>query len=163
MVTRLQPKPPHTIKIEFAEESVTSFGGLVLAERTAARLGLWRTLEGILPARRGDFDWLTSLKSLVMGLLSGAQGTYATQALRQDGALLEMLSLSGAPEEVTVWRMLKELGELPDERGLDRVQTILARRVLEKMTRRELLLEGFVPVFGDGTLLEGSAAHACAL
>lgn len=159
MVTRLQRKTPHTIKIEFAGEPVTSFGGLVLAERTAARLGLWRALEGILPARRGDYDWLTALKSLVMGLLSGAQGTYATQALRQDGALLELLSLSGAPEEVTVWRMLKELGELPEARGLDRVQTILARRTLEKMGRRELLLEGFVPVFGDGTLLEGSAAR----
>ena len=44
MVTTLQPKTPHTIKLDFSDEPVTSFGGLVLAERTAARMGLWTTL-----------------------------------------------------------------------------------------------------------------------
>ena len=83
MVTTLQPQTPHTIKLEFADEPVTSFGGLVLAERAAARLGLWRTLENILPLRQGQFSWLSGIKAMVMGLLSGAQGTYATQALRQ--------------------------------------------------------------------------------
>lgn len=159
MVTTLQPKTPHTIKIEFTEEPVTSFGGLILAEKAAARLGLWSTLDGILPARQGDYDWLTAVKSMVMGLLSGAQGTYATQALRQDQALLSMLSLSGAPEEVTAWRMLKPLGELAPKHSLDRVQAIVARRALAKISRRDLLLEGFVPVFADGTLLEGSASR----
>ena len=155
-MTALQPKTPHTIKIEFADEPVTSFGGLVLAERAAARLGLWRTLAGILPERQGDFSWLSGVKSMVMGLLSGAQGTYATQALRQDESLLNLLSLPGAPEEVTAWRMLKPLGELAPKESLDRVQAILARRVLEQMARPDLLLEGFVPVFPDGSLLEGS-------
>jgi hypothetical protein len=159
MVTTLQPKTPHKIKIEFAPEPVTSFGGLVLAERAAARLGLWRTLAGILPARQGDYDWLTAVKSMIMGLLSGAQGTWATQALRQDKALLSLLSLAGAPEEATAWRMLKPLGQLPESQSLARVQTIAARRTLGKMARRDLLLEGFVPVFPDGTLLEGSAAR----
>jgi hypothetical protein len=159
MVTTLQPKTPHTIKIEFSDEPVTSFGGLVLAERTATRLGLWRTLAGILPARQGDYDWLTVVKAMIMGLLSGAQGTWATQALRHDEALLSLLSLAGAPEEVTTWRMLKPLGEFGEKNSLDRVQAIAARRALEKMSRPDLLLEGFVPVFADGTLLEGSAAR----
>jgi len=156
MVTTLQPKTPHTIKLDFSNEPVTSFGGLVLAEKTAARLGLWRTMEGLLPSRKGDFSWLTAIKSMVMGLLSGAQGTYATQALRQDESLLKMLSLPAAPEEVTVWRMLKPLGELAPRESLDRVQAIAARRLLEQMPRKALLLEGFVPVFPDGSLLEGS-------
>jgi hypothetical protein len=157
MVTTLQPKTPHTIKIEFSDEPVTSFGGLALAEKTAARLGLWRTLEGILPQRQGNFSWLSGIKSMVMGLLSGAQGTYATQALRNDEALLGLLSLSAAPEEVTAWRMLKPLGEMAPKESLERVHTILARRVLEKVSRPDLLLEGFVPLFADGSLLEGSA------
>jgi Transposase DDE domain group 1 len=156
MVTTLQPKTPHTFKIEFADEPVTSFGGLVLAEKTAAGLGLWRTLAGLLPARRGEYDWPSAVKALIMGLLSGAQGTYATQALRQDAALLDLLSLAGAPEEVTAWRMLKPLGEFPEQGSLGRVQAIAARRTLAKMARRELVLEGFVPIFPDGTLLEGS-------
>jgi len=159
MVTTLQPQTPHTIKLEFADEPVTSFGGLVLAEKAAARLGLWSTLAGLLPKRRGDYDWLTAIKSMIMGLLSGAQGTWATQALRQDETLLNMLSLPGAPEEATAWRMLKPLGELDPQHSLDRVLAILARRTLEKMSRPALLLEGYVPVFPDGSLLEGSPAR----
>ena len=150
MVTTLQPKTPHTIKLEFADEPVTSFAGLALAERAAARLGLWSTLEGLLPARRGDFTWPAAIKAMMMGLLSGAQGTYATQAVRQDEALLNLLSLDAAPEEATAWRMLKPLGELDPKHSLGRVLAILARRTLEKMARPALLLEGFVPVFPDG-------------
>jgi hypothetical protein len=157
MVTRLQQKTPHTIKIEFCDEPVTSFGGLILAERMAQRLGLWKTLEGLLPSRRGTYDWATSLKSLVLGLLSGSQGTYATQGLREDKTLLKMLSLDGAPEEATLWRLTQGLGELQADGTLGRVQGIAARRVLEKARRPEILLEGFAPVFGDGSLLEGSA------
>ena len=56
MVTTLQPKTPHTIKLDFSEEPVTSFGGLVLAEKTAARLRLWSTLAGLLPARQGGLQ-----------------------------------------------------------------------------------------------------------
>ena len=156
MVTSLQPKTPHTIKIEFSDEPVTSFGGLALAEKAAARLGLWRTLEGILPVRPGQFSWLTAVKSMVMGLLSGSQGTYATQGLRQDAALLALLSLPGAPEEATVWRMLGPLGELEPRQSLERVHTIAARRTLGMISRPSLLLEGFVPLFPDGSLLEGS-------
>ena len=157
MVTTLHPKTPRTIKLEFAAESVTSFGGLVLAERAAARLRLWNTLGGLMPARRGPYDWPGALKALVMGLLSGAQGTFAAQALRQDAALLGLLSLRGAPEEATVWRMLAQLGRPGEQAALAQAQAILARRTLEKMERSSLLRDGFVPVFADGTLLEGSA------
>ncbi|MRR52258.1 MAG: hypothetical protein EG825_15345 [Rhodocyclaceae bacterium] len=156
MVTTLQPKTPHTIKIEFCPEPATSFGGLALAERLAGRLRLWTTIAGELPRRRGRYDWLTIIKSTVMGLLSGAQGTFATEALRQDAALRSMLSLPGAPEEVTLWRSLEDLGEFQAEGVLAKVQAIAARRALDKINRRDLVLEGFVPVFADGTLLEGS-------
>ena len=157
MVTTLQPKTPHTIKLEFADEPVTSFAGLMLAERMAARLGLWRTLAGELPARQGDYDWPVILKAAVMGLLSGAQGTFATQALRHDKALLKLLSLDGAPEEVTLWRALEGLGQLQKNGTLPKIQAIAARRALDKTSRAGLLLEGFAPVFADGSLLEGSA------
>jgi hypothetical protein len=138
---------------------VTSFGGLILPERLAGRLGLWRTLAGLLPARRGGYDWPAAIKAMTMGLLSGAQGTCATQALREDAALLKLLSLHGAPEEATAWRMLQGLGQLDARGALGHAQAILARRALEKMARPDLLLDGFVPVFADGTLLEGSAAR----
>lgn len=156
MVTTLHQKRTHTIKIDFADEPVTSFGGLTLAERMAQRLGLWSTLAGTLPERRGEYDWTTCVKSVVAGLLSGGQGTYAAQCVREDAALLGLLDLEGAPEEATVWRSLKQLGQYQADGRLPRVQAVAARRTLEKMPRPSLLVEGFLPIFSDGSLLEGS-------
>jgi len=156
MVTTLHQKTTHTIKIDFSDEPVTSFGGLTLVERMAQRLGLWSMLAGTLPERRGEYDWTTCVKSVVAGLLSGGQGTYAAQCVREDEALLGLLDLEGAPEEATVWRSLKELGQYQADGRLPRVQAVVARRTLEKMDRRSLLFEGFARVFPDGSLLEGS-------
>jgi hypothetical protein len=156
MVTTLQQKTTHTIKIEFADEAVTSFGGLTLVERMAQRLGLWSTLAGTLPERRGEYDWTTCVKSVVAGLLSGGHGTYAAQCVREDAALLGLLDLEGAPEEATVWRSLKELGQYQADGRLPKVQAVAARRTLEKIPRPSLFFEGFARVFSDGTLLEGS-------
>jgi hypothetical protein len=157
MVTQLQQNRPHRIKLEFSDEPVASFGGLVVPDRMAERLRLWSTLGGMLP-KRGGYPWLTVVKAMAMGLLSGAQGTYATEPLRHEAALLKLLSLSGAPEEATVCRLLEGLGG--HQRNVDHLpaaQAIAARRALEKMARPDLMLEGlFVPVFADGTLLEGS-------
>lgn len=156
MVTELQQKTVHTIKVEYESDAVTSFGGLVLAERMGQRLRLWSSLSGHLPCRSGDYSWLEVVKSVVLGLLSGARGTFAAQSLREDAALLGLAQLAGAPEEATVWRSLEDLGAFQAEGKLPRVQALAARRTLEKMRFSDLELEGFVPVFGDGSLLEGS-------
>ncbi len=156
MVTGLQHEKVKAIKIDFADEAVTAFGGLALAERLALRAGLWRRLEQQLPERRG-YSWLTILKSVIVGLLSGSRATYAAEELRQDEALIALLGLEDVPEEVTVWRSLAELGG-------DRLRQALAQtlrewtvEVLNRAPRRALLRDGFLPLFGDGTLLEGSA------
>lgn len=156
MVTSLHPKTPHTFKLDFADEKTTAFGGLVLCERLASRLGLWNTLGGELPRRRGSFQWPTIIKSMVHGLLSGSRGTYAAEPLREDKTLLGLLSLANAPEEATVWRALKGLGEFQDSGKLAGIQLNWTRRILNRASRRDLLYEGFIPVFADGTLLEGS-------
>jgi hypothetical protein len=156
MVTSLQPKPAHTIKLEFSHENTTALGGLALCERLASRLGLWKTVGGALPRRQGQYDWPSIVKSLVHGLLSGSRGTWAAQDLREDKALLGLLGLTGAPEEATVWRALEQLGEFDASGRLARIQNIWTRRILSRAPRRDLLHNGFVPVFGDGTLLEGS-------
>ena len=157
MVTQLNQKSRHTIKVEFSEEKVTSFGGLVLVERLASRLGLWRKAERALPEREGVYDWRTILKSVVAGLLSGAQGTYAAEEVREDRALLSLLGLKGAPEEATVWRVQRELGMLQKSGKLPRLQSDWTLQILRHVQRRDLLFHNFFPLFGDGTLLEGSA------
>jgi len=155
MVTQSQHTTPHSIKVDFSDEQTTSFSGLVLAERLASRLRFWTTLEKHLPHRAG-FDWMTIIKSMVSGLLTGAQGTYATQDLREDAALLSLLDLEGAPEEATVWRATKGLGEMQRSGLLPQVQLRWTHNILAKANRKDLLRYGFFPVFADGSLLEGS-------
>ncbi len=155
MVTQSQHRTPHSIKIEFSDEKTTSFAGLALAERLAARARLWSTLENRLP-ERGGYDWITIIKSMIAGLLTGAGGTFATQDLREDAALLALLGLAGAPEEATVWRALEGLGEMQRSGLLPEVQLRWARNILAKSNRKDLLRYGFFPFFPDGSLLEGS-------
>jgi hypothetical protein len=156
MVTELKQKSPHTIKVQFSAERVTAFGGLVLAERLASRLGLWRKAEQALPEREGLYDWLTILKSMAAGLMSGSQGTFAVEEVREDEALLSILSLKGAPEEATVWRVLRDLGMLQKSGTLSGLQSDWTRQILGHVRRSDLLFHGFFPIFADGTLLEGS-------
>ena len=156
MVTEVKQSKVKVIAVEFADEPVTAFGGLALVEEVARRVGLWRDLERGLPAWARGIDWLTTIKSVVTGLLTGSQGTYAAEDLRGDEAALELLGLDGAPEEVTVWRSLGRLGGGEMLEALGRVQRQWARRLLQRGRMRDLLMEGFFPLFGDGTLLEGS-------
>ena len=139
MVTQSQHNRPHSIKIDFSGEQTTAFAGLALTERLAARARLWTTLQDRLPEREG-FDWLTIIKSMVGGLLTGAQGTYASQDLREDAALVSLLGLDGAPEEATVWRATKGLGEMQRSGLLPEVQLRWARSILSKANRRDLLI-----------------------
>ena len=156
MVTRLKQKRVKSIKIKHSDAPGTSWGGAALVERLALHLGLWTRLEHCLPERRGDYDWLTVIKSAVHGLLSGALGTYATEAIRQDGPVQKLLGISGAPEEVTFWRCLKGLGEAELAEGLVGGQFDWVRRILSSSQHGEFFFEGFFPLFGDGTILEGS-------
>ena len=155
-MTGLKQKTVKSIKVEYVEgEAATSFGGLALVERLAQRMGWWGRLEKLLPARRG-YSWLEIIKSGVAGLLSGSQGTYATEEIRQDLGAQRLLGLDGAPEEVTFWRSLAGLGGGPVGAALEAGRLRWVRGALGRLRRSELEYEGFVPVFGDGSLLEGS-------
>jgi len=155
MVTKKQEKIK-SIQIKFANEKVTSFGGLCLVERLAKSLGFWTGLNQSLPKRRGDYDWLTVIKSAVMGMISGSQGTYATEEIRNDEALLYMLGLSGSPEEATFWRTLEDLGGEKILPIINRKTRRAVVKIVRQTSRKELFVEGFLLLFGDGSLLEGS-------
>jgi hypothetical protein len=153
----LKQQTVKSFKIEFSDEPVTAWGGLALVERLARRLGLWSALDKALPERRGcTHDWLSTIKAMAAGLLSGARGTFAAEPVRTDAALLKLMGLSAAPEEASVWRMLKALGEGELGASLRVLELLWAKRVLAAARRSDVLVDGFIPVFGDGTLLEGS-------
>jgi hypothetical protein len=150
-------KRTHSFKIDFSDEKVTAFGGLVLAERLASRLGLWSATERHLPRRVGcHYDFASAIKPLAMGLLSGSRGLSAAEEAREDSAFLSLLDAREVPEEAQMGRIAGELGALSESGELDALQMAWVRRCLARAPRRDLLLHGFFPLFGDGTLLEGS-------
>lgn len=143
-------------KTNFTGKKGTSFGGLVLVEKLARRLRLWKNLEKDIPDRRGQFDWMTVIKSATLGLLTGSRGTYATQEIREDKGLLDMAGLSKAPEEATFWRCLEDLGSTVFLKVFTSVLIGWALIIMRRVGINRILRKGFLPVFGDGSLLEGS-------
>jgi hypothetical protein len=140
------------------KSSTTAFGGMALTEKLARRAGLWGALDRALPTRRG-YDWTTVVKSLAVGLMTGPRGTFAAEDVRRDPVLQKLVGLdeSGVPEEATVWRALSQLAEAPGAlEALEGETRAASRRLIEAVPRRALGPEGFVSVFADGTLLEGS-------
>ncbi|MCX7014154.1 MAG: hypothetical protein NTW86_16660 [Candidatus Sumerlaeota bacterium] len=99
---------------------------------------------------------MSVVKSGVAGLLSGSRGTYATEEIRQDDGAQRLLGLDVAPEEATFWRSLAGLGGMEVGAALEAGRRGWVRGALSRLRRSELEYEGFVPVFGDGSLLEGS-------
>lgn len=94
--------------------------------------------------------------ALMHGLLSGGRGFSATESLREDGPLLALLGLERAPSAETVEEVIKYLAAHPrGAEGMEELVALGARRLMERTTRGELMLGGdFVPVWGDGSLLE---------
>jgi len=156
MVTVYNHNKVKGFKTKFGKEKGTAFGGIVLLEKLSKSLGLWRKLEKEIPHRRGHFDWMSVIKSSVVGLLTGSRGTYATQEIREDEGLLELTGLSKAPEEATFWRCLDQLGS---QSFLHIFQIILCGWlvvIIRRVGINRILRKGFLPVFGDGSILEGS-------
>lgn len=156
-MTHTKQSKAKAIKLEFAPSvKVTSFGGTALAARLMRRLSVTSLMEQTMPARQG-YRFPEIISSAVTGLLTGARGTFATQVVREDPALLRLSGLERAPEEVTFWRALGDLGEAEPLAALKTITLKTARRAVDRSSRAALLDSGFVPVFLDGTLLEGSA------
>lgn len=156
-MTKNKQSKVKAIKLDFSPaQQVTSFGGLAVTERLLARLGLKRLLEKSLPARAGYS--LTEIScAAIAGFLSGAAGTFVTQSVRHDSALLALLGLERAPEEATFWRSTEQAGSTEALDAFAQVTAKFARRTLEHAPRKSVVeRSGFVPVFFDGSLLEGS-------
>jgi hypothetical protein len=154
-VTRFNQHTVKGIKLDFAPgEPVTSFGGMAVAQRLLQRLGVRTLFERHLPRRRG-YSMPDIVTAAFSGLLTGARGTFATEVVRQDPSLLSIMGLHRAPEEATFWRSLEDVGGALEE--ISDLSLAIARRILSPSRRRAAYDGAFLPVFIDGTLLEGSA------
>lgn len=144
------------IKLEFSpNENVTSFGGFAVVHRLMLRLGIPNLLASRLPRRRG-YSLPEIAMSAMAGLLSGAQATVAAEPARQDPAFRALIGLERSPSGVTFWRSLEDFGSPEGLGALEESSFTITRKVLERSPRRSVYDHGFLPLFVDGTLLEGS-------
>jgi hypothetical protein len=147
----------HSRKLEVDDQGASSFAGLSLVDLLASRLGIWSFAQKILPVRGGTHDRIDILKGGVAGLLSGSRGTATLEAIRQDEAALRMMGVESLPGQKGFWEDLAKLGEEKTLKGMNRLCARTARQVLRRLEPEDIQIEhGFIPLFGDGTLLEGS-------
>lgn len=147
----------HARELIIDDQQGTSFGGLSLIEKTASRLSVWSFAQKQLPARRGIYDRLAVLKGSVAGFLSGSRGSALLEAVAQDDALLRDMGIDGLPGEKVFWEDLGRFGTADVLAALNKTTAYAAKRALMKIEPEDIQIEhGFIPLFGDGTLLEGS-------
>ena len=150
-------KKIRSYEYEFSQESVSSFGGLSLTEYLANRLGLWKLLKDQVPERQGKYERSDIIHGAVSGLLSGSRGTASLSEIAEDEALLKLLGIKELPGEKIFWEELERLGTDTVLEALNEVLAQWACRLLQRCNEEELLCSyGLIPVFGDGSLLEGS-------
>ncbi len=147
----------HSRKLVIDDQGASRFAGLSLVDQLASRLGTWSFAQKVLPVRGGRHQRIDILKGGVAGLLSGSRGTAALEAIRQDEAVLRMMGVKSLPGGKGFWEDLAKLGEEQTLKGMHHLCARTARQVLKKLEPEDLQIEhGFIPLFGDGTLLEGS-------
>lgn len=162
MVNKLQTMNDRVVKVEIApqaERIVTGKGGLALAQAAARKLRLFSQAQRILPRRKDPtqgYSTVHYMTALIHGLLSGGQGFCATEAMREDAPLLNLLGLSAAPSAETVEEITKYLAIETDGIGaLNRLLRFVAGGGIERDDCRALRsCHGFIPAWADGTLLE---------
>jgi hypothetical protein len=163
MVNQLQQMRKRVVKAEIDRKKpeVTAKGGLVLAQKTATKLGLWSDAKRLLPTRKDTtqgFPTEMAACAIVHGLLSGGRGFQATEALREDKPLLRMLGMSAAPSAETCEEVVKSVAvRQNDAYNINLLLRKQSKKILNELSRKELLsCHGFFPVWGDGTVLEVS-------
>jgi hypothetical protein len=154
---RKKAKPIRSYEYEFSEDSVSSFGGLSLTEYLANRLGLWKELQDQVPDRQGKYERIDIIRGAVSGLLSGSRGTASLNDIAEDEAILKLLGIKELPGEKIFWEELERLGKDKVLEALNEALAQWACKLLQRCNEEEWLNPyGFIPVFGDGSLLEGS-------
>ena len=150
-------KKIHSRELIVDDQQASSFAGLSVVEKFASHFGVWTFAIKKLSDRRGIYDRLDLLKAAVAGFLSGSRGSLLVDGVRQDDALLRDMGIGKLPGEKVFCEDLKRFGSGEVLRAMHRTVAYTARRVLKRIEPEDIQINhGFIPLFGDGTLLEGS-------
>lgn len=161
MVNQLQHIQTRVVKANAERDfpEVTAKGGLVLAQKAAQNINLWKDAKRLLPSRKDPkqgFPTEVATCAVVHGLLSGGRGFQATEALREDKPILKMLGMSAAPSAETVEEVVKSVAERQDQvRHINLLLRCQSKKIMKDMSKKQLCnCHGFFPLWGDGTVLE---------
>lgn len=145
----------NSIEVIVNDQGATSFGGLVLAEVMGKRLSIWSQLEKELPAKLRGYARTEVIKGAVLGFLSDSRGVQLLEDVRQDKKLLNFCGINDLPSVSNFREELEKLGGDKILAILNHILRISAKKILQKIPIELLHIHhGFIPVFGDGTLLE---------
>lgn len=154
---KCKSKKIHSRELIIDNQQASSFAGLSLVERFASRLAVWTYAEKKLSERRGIYDRLDLVKSAVAGFLSGARGSLLIDAVRQDDALLRDMGIEQLPGEKVFCEDLNRFGSGGVLNAMHRIISFSVRKILKRIEPEDIQIKhGFIPLFGDGSLLEGS-------
>jgi len=150
----------HARELILDDQQGTSFAGLSLIEKTASRLSVWSVAQKQLPPRRGTYDRLAVAKGAVAGFLSGSRGSALLEAVGRDDALLRNMGTEGLPGEKVFREDPGRFGTADVLAALNKTTAYAAKRARSKIEPEDIQIEyGFIPLFGDGALLEGSLSR----
>lgn len=139
------------------DQQGSSFAGLSLVEKMASKLSIWTYAHNHLPARRGVYERLDLVKGAVGGFLSGSRGSLLVDSVRQDDALLRDMGIDSLPGEKIFCEDLERFGMGKTLKAMHKTIAYGARKILKRIEPEDIqIAHGFIPLFGDGSLLEGS-------
>jgi hypothetical protein len=145
----------NSIEVIIKDQGATSFGGLVLAEVIGKRLSIWSQLEKELPSKLRGYARTEVIKGAILGFLSDSRGVQLLEDVRQDKRLLKFCGIDDLPSVSNFREELEKLGGDKILAILNHILRISAKKILQKVPVELLHIDhGFIPVFGDGTLLE---------
>jgi len=157
-LTKNKARKIHARELIIDDQQASSFAGLSVVEKLASRLSVWNFASRTLSRRRGAYGRLDLVKGAVAGFLSGARGSVLVDAIRQDDALLRDMGIEQLPGEKVFCDDLKRFGSKDVLRSMHQIISYTTRKVLKRIEPEDIQINhGFIPLFGDGSLLEGSS------
>lgn len=152
-------KAPHTIPVlQFEEEALTSFSGLVVFQQFFSQIDLKGRLAGCFRhARLGKiFDRATVFLQLLVHLLLGFRELRHNKYYENDPLVKRILGLRSLPDVGTISRALKEV----DQKSLENLRRLLREMVVKRLKSSMLVritLDFDGSVQSTGRFAEGTA------
>ena len=135
------PKGLRRLDLQFSEDHLTHFGGLVLMQRFCSQLGLRRRLQRQvqITQRSSGYTPADLILALLFVIIAGLRRINKTEILQYNGTFLSLLGLERFPDQSTLRRFLKRLSP-PSIRQIVRLHDQLRQRLFPLPRSRTSLI-----------------------